>query len=97
MRVGANARQMARIKKLHAEGASAGVIARTIQMTDQSLEKILAHLDGREERKLALDNNPEVAAIRLENAELAARLAKYEESEVSEEVEEEEDDDEDDS
>ena len=78
MRVGANVRQFARIKKLHAEGTPAPIIAKTIQITEQSLEKILANLDGRDEVILALESNPEVNAIRLENAELAARLAKYE-------------------
>ena len=80
MRVGANARQYARIKQMHKEGTPAPIIAKTLQMTEQSLEKILAHLDGREEVTLALKDNPEVNAIRLENAELVARLAKYEES-----------------
>ncbi len=79
MRVGANARQYARIKRLHKEGVSAHVIAKTIQMTDQSLEKILAHLDGREEVILAIEENEEVQALRSKNAELAARLAKFEE------------------
>jgi len=84
MRVGANARQFARIKKMHKEGTPANIIAKTIQMTDQSLEKILAHLDGREERHLATENNPEVNAMRLQNAELAARLAKYEDPQSGE-------------
>ena len=84
MRVGANARQFARIKKLHAEGTPANIIAKTIQMTDQSLEKILAHIEGRPEVALALENNPEVNAMRLENAELAARLAKYEDPQSGE-------------
>ena len=86
MRVGANARQFARIKKMHKEGTPAAIIAKTIQMTDQSLEKILAHLDGREERHLALENNPEVNAMRLQNAELAARLAKYEDPQSGEAI-----------
>lgn len=90
MRVGANARQFAQIKRLHEEGTPAGVIAKTIQMTDQSLEKILANLDGRDEVILAVDNDPNVKALRLQNAELTARLAKYEEPEdVESETEEE--------
>ena len=96
MRVGANARQFARIKRMHKEGTSAGIIARTIQITDQSLEKILAHLDGREVRQLALDENPQVQAMRLENAELLARLAKYQNPDVEEVVVSEDDDDDDD-
>ena len=84
MRVGANARQFARIKRMHAEGTPAPIIAKTIQMTDQSLEKILAHLDGREEKHLASENNPEVNKMRIENAELAARLAKYEDPQSGE-------------
>ena len=84
MRVGASARQHARIKRMHAEGTPAPIIAKTIQMTEQSLEKILAHLDGREEKTLALENNPEVNKMRLENAELAARLAKYEDPQSGE-------------
>ena len=79
MRVGANARQYARIKRLHKEGVSPHIIAKTIQMTDQSLEKILAHLEGRDEVVLALEENEEVQALRSKNAELAARLAKFEE------------------
>lgn len=86
MRVGANARQFARIKKMHKEGTPAAIIAKTIQMTDQSLEKILAHLDGRPEVALALENNPEVNAMRLQNAELAARLAKYEDPQSGEAI-----------
>jgi hypothetical protein len=69
---------------MHKEGTPPGIIAKTIQMTDQSLEKILAHIDGRKEKTLALENNPEVNAIRLENAELAARLAKYEDPQSGE-------------
>jgi len=69
---------------MHKEGTPANIIAKTIQMTDQSLEKILAHLDGREERHLATENNPEVNAMRLQNAELAARLAKYEDPQSGE-------------
>lgn len=91
MRVGANARQHARIKRLHAENMPAGIIAKTIQMTDQSLEKILAHLDGRDEVILAVDNDPNVQKLRLENAELAARLAKYEEPKDGDAEEAEED------
>lgn len=79
MRVGANARQYARIKKMHAEGTPAKIIATSIQMTEQSLEKILANLDGREEVTLALKDSPVVAELRLANADLLARLAKFEE------------------
>jgi hypothetical protein len=86
MRVGANVRQFARIKKMHAEGTPAPIIAKTIQMTDQSLEKILAAIDGRKEKHLATENNPEVNAMRLQNAELAARLAKYEDPQSGEAI-----------
>lgn len=78
MRVGANARQYHQIKRLHAQGTPANVIAAKFIMTPQSLEKILAHLDGRDERILAVDDNPEVNKMRLENAQLLQRLAKYE-------------------
>ena len=84
MRVGANARQFAKIKRLHAEGTPAPIIAKQIQMTDQSLEKILAALDGRPEAILALEASPEVNAMRIENADLAARLAKFEDPPVEE-------------
>jgi hypothetical protein len=84
MRVGANARQFARIKRMHKEGTPPGIIAKTIQITDQSLEKILAHLDGRDEKTLVLEGSPEVNAMRIENAELAARLAKYEDPQSGE-------------
>ncbi len=79
MRVGANVRQYHRIKKMHAEGTPADFIAMTMQMTPQSLEKILAVLDGREEKILAVEENTEVQALRLELAETAQKLAKYEE------------------
>lgn len=78
MRVGANVRQYHRIKKMHAEGQPALFIANTMQMTPQSLEKILAVLDKREEKILAVEENAEVQALRLRNAELAAKLAKHE-------------------
>ncbi len=84
MRVGANARQYARIKKMHAEGTPAKIIAATIQITDQSLEKILAHLDGRDEVVLALEDSPVVAELRLQNADLLARLAKFEDPQSGE-------------
>jgi len=79
MRVGANARQYARIKRLHKEGMPAHIIAKTIQMTEQSLEKILANLEGRDEVILAVEENEEVQTLRVQNAELAAKLAKFEE------------------
>ena len=79
MRVGANAKQHARIKKLHAQGMDPAIIAASIPMTPQSLEHILAHLDDREEVALEVDDNPAVQALRGENADLLARLAKYEE------------------
>ena len=79
MRVGANARQFARIKRLHKEGMLPSIIAKTIQMTDQSLEKILAHLEGRPEVVLAVEENAEVQNLRVQNAELAAKLARFEE------------------
>lgn len=79
MRVGANAKQYARIKKLHAQNVDPAIIAASIPMTAQSLEHILAHLDDRKEVILEVDNSPAVEALRGENAELLARLAKYEE------------------
>lgn len=83
MRVGASARQHARIRKMHREGIPAYIIAKTIQMTDQSLEKILAHLDNRDEAMLAVDSDPNVQKLRLENAELATKLANYEDPELA--------------
>jgi hypothetical protein len=77
---------------MHQEGVPAGIIAKTFQITDQSLERILASLDGREMQVLAVDNDPNVKALRSQNAELTARLAKYEDSEDGEEVQEEEED-----
>ncbi|MES0344004.1 MAG: hypothetical protein ABUK16_07795 [Anaerolineales bacterium] len=79
MRVGANVRQYHRIKKMHAEGQPALFIANTMQMTPQSLEKILAVLDGREEKILAVEENAEVQSLRLQLAEQAQKLAKFEE------------------
>ncbi len=87
MRVGANARQFARIKRLHADGTPPTVIAKMIQMTEQSLEKILAHIEGRGEVILAVEENEEVQTLRLANAELAAKLAKFEGDDNGEENE----------
>ena len=64
---------------MHADGVPAEVIAMSIPLTPQSLEKILAVLDGRREVTLVVEENAEVQALRLETAELAAKLAKYEE------------------
>lgn len=79
MRVGANVRQYHRIKKMHAEGVPAEIIANSIPMTPQSLEKILAVLDGRPEVILAVEESAEVQALRLQVAEQAQKLAKFEE------------------
>jgi predicted RND superfamily exporter protein len=79
MRVGANVRQFHRIKKMHAEGVPADVIANSIPLTPQSLEKILAHMDGRAEVVLAVEENAEVQALRLQVAEQAQKLARFEE------------------
>lgn len=95
MRVGANARQFARIKKMHAAGTPANVIAGTFRMTAQSLEKILAHLDGREVRTIAVEDSPEMQVLRQRNADLSNRLARYEEvqdGEVTETVDAEKED-----
>ncbi len=86
MRVGANVRQYHRIKKMHADGVPAAVIANSIPLTPQSLEKILAHMDGREEVTLAVEENAEVQALRLKVAEQATRLAKFEEPQDGETV-----------
>lgn len=79
MRVGANVRQYHRIKKMHAEGVPPEVIAMSIPLTPQSLEKILAVMDGREEVVLAVEENAEVQELRLKVAEQSQKLAKYEE------------------
>jgi hypothetical protein len=73
-RVGANVRQYHKIKKMHAEGVSAHVIAKTFRMTPQSLEKILAHLDGRAERVIEAVENPELAKLKAENEALKAKI-----------------------
>ncbi len=90
MRVGANVRQFHRIKKMHEEGVPASVIANTIPLTPQSLEKILAHIDGRPEVVLAVEENAEVQALRLQVAEQAQKLARYEEPTDGEQGETEE-------
>lgn len=90
MRVGANVRQYHRIKKMHAEGVPAGIIANTIPLTPQSLEKILAHIDGRKEVVLAVEENAEVQALRLQVAEQAQKLARFEEPTDGEQSEAEE-------
>jgi len=48
-------------------------------MEPQSLERIVAHLEGREERNLAMEDNPAVARIAEENARLKAKLEEVEE------------------
>lgn len=83
MRVGANARQHSQIRRWLKDGMPQHVIARQLRMEPQSLERIVAHIEGREERNLALEENPTIARIARENAELKAKL---------EEVEEEDDD-----
>lgn len=64
---------------MHKEGVPAEIIANSIPMTPQSLEKILAGLDGRKEVILAVEENAEVQELRLQVAEQAQKLAKYEE------------------
>lgn len=78
MRVGANARQYAQIKKMHANGVPAQAIAMKLAIESQSLEHILAHIDDREEVVLAIRENPALQAMQDENKELLERLAKYE-------------------
>lgn len=90
MRVGANVRQFHRIKRMHSEGVPADVIANTIPLTPQSLEKILAHIDGRKEVTLAVEENAEVQALRLQVAEQAQKLARFEEPTDGEQGETEE-------
>jgi DNA-binding transcriptional MerR regulator len=79
MRVGANARQHSQIKRWLKEGMPQHVIARQLRMEPQSLERIVAHLEGREERNLAMEDNPAVARIAEENARLKAKLEEVEE------------------
>jgi len=79
MRVGANARQHSQIKRWLKEGVPQHVIARQLRMEPQSLERIVAHLEGREERNLAMEDNPAVARIAEENARLKAKLEEVEE------------------
>jgi DNA-binding transcriptional MerR regulator len=79
MRVGANARQYSQIKRWLKEGMPQHVIARQLRMEPQSLERIVAHLEGREERNLALEENPTMARIAEENARLKAKLEETEE------------------
>jgi hypothetical protein len=78
MRVGANVRQFHRIKKMHKEGVPADVIANSIPMTPQSLERIIAGLEGRPVKTLVVEESPEIQELRLANAQLAQKLAKYE-------------------
>ena len=79
MRVGANARQYSQIKRWLKDGMPQHVIARQLRMEPQSLERIVAHLEGREERNLALEENPTMARIAEENARLKAKLEEVEE------------------
>jgi hypothetical protein len=71
---------------MHAAGTPANIIANTFMMTPQSLEKILAHLDGRDERILESKETPELQDLRTRNADLANRLAKYEDVQGGETV-----------
>jgi hypothetical protein len=63
---------------MHANGVSADIMSRTLRIEPQSLEKIIAHIEGRKAKVLELENNPQVQALRRENAELMAKLAKFE-------------------
>jgi hypothetical protein len=90
-RVGANASQHSKIKKMHAAGTPLMIISKTFNIEPQSLENIIAALDGRKPKTLAIEANPEVQGIIAENADLLARLAKYEELDDGDEAEEEED------
>lgn len=79
MRVGANARQHSQIRRWLKDGMPQHMIAKQLQIEPQSLERIVAHIEGREERNLAVDDNPAMARIARENAELKAKLAEVEE------------------
>lgn len=81
MRVGANARQHAQIRKMHANGVPAHAIATKLGMTPQSLEHILAHIDERDEVVLAIQESPALQAMAEENKELLEKLAQYEDTE----------------
>lgn len=74
MRVGANARQHVQIKKMHAQGVPQHQIARALRITPQSMEKIIANLEGRDEITLVVEESPEVQRLRAENEALRAKL-----------------------
>lgn len=78
MRVGANARQYAQIKKHLKDGVPQHIISKMLRIEPQSLEKIIANLEGREEKILELEENPKVQAMSAENEDLRAKLAAYE-------------------
>lgn len=78
-RVGANQRQYHQIKKLLKDGQSQHIISKMLNIEPQSLEKICAHLEGREERQLTLEENPQYNKLKAENAALKAKLGEDEE------------------
>lgn len=83
-RVGANQKQFHKIKKMLEEGVPQSRIAETFNIEPQSLEKICAHIEGREEVRLVLQDNPEMNLLMAENARLKAALGEPEDGEETE-------------
>lgn len=73
-RVGANAKQHNKIKRLLADNVPQQQIAEMFNIEPQSLEKICAHIEGREEVQLVLQDNPEMNLLMAENKRLKAQL-----------------------
>jgi hypothetical protein len=73
-RVGANQRQFHRIKNWLKEGVPQHIISKRLNIEPQSLEKICAHIEGREMRHLQMEQNPEYNRLMAENAALKAKL-----------------------
>lgn len=93
-RVGANATQFSKIKRMLADGVPLMSISKTFNIEPQSLENIIAHIEEREPKILSLEDDPNVQALRDANEDLLARLAKYEDVDDGDEAEEEEEDEE---
>lgn len=77
-RVGANQRQYHRIKNWLKEGVPQHIMQRRLNMTAQSLEHICAHLEGREEKQLQVEENPEYNRLKAENEALKVKLGEDE-------------------
>lgn len=73
-RVGLNQSQFHKLKQRLADNVPFDHIVTEFNVEPQSLENIIAHLEDREPRTLAIEDNPEMNRLMAENAALRARL-----------------------